>query len=79
MVGLGCAPIYPSIIHETPTNFGAGLSQALIGMQMAFAYVGTNCNAAIIWSTCRKNGNLAVSFLPIDHYAAYDLDGGEAE
>lgn len=41
VVGLGCAPIYPSIIHETPTNFGAGLSQALIGMQMAFAYVGT--------------------------------------
>ena len=41
MVGLGCAPIYPSLIHETPSNFGAGLSQALIGMQMAFAYVGT--------------------------------------
>lgn len=41
MIGLGCAPIYPSLIHETPSNFGAGLSQALIGMQMAFAYVGT--------------------------------------
>ena len=41
MIGLGCAPIYPSIIHETPSNFGAGLSQALIGMQMAFAYMGS--------------------------------------
>lgn len=41
MIGLGCAPVYPSLIHETPSNFGAGLSQALIGMQMAFAYVGT--------------------------------------
>lgn len=41
MVGVGCAPIYPSIIHETPVNFGADLSQALIGMQMAFAYIGT--------------------------------------
>lgn len=41
MIGLGCAPIYPSLIHETPANFGAGLSQALIGMQMAAAYVGT--------------------------------------
>lgn len=41
MVGVGCAPIYPSIIHETPINFGADLSQALIGMQMAFAYIGT--------------------------------------
>ena len=40
MIGLGCAPIYPSIIHSTPSNFGAGVSQAMIGMQMACAYVG---------------------------------------
>lgn len=41
LVGLGCAPIYPCIIHSTPAHFGADKSQALIGMQMAFAYVGT--------------------------------------
>lgn len=41
LIGLGCAPIYPSIIHETPANFGADLSQGVIGIQMAFAYVGT--------------------------------------
>ena len=41
LIGLGCAPIYPSIIHETPANFGADLSQGIIGIQMAFAYVGT--------------------------------------
>ena len=41
LVGCGCAPIYPSIIHETPANFGAGLSQAIIGVQMASAYVGS--------------------------------------
>lgn len=41
MIGLGCAPIYPSIIHSTPSNFGTGVSQAMIGMQMACAYVGT--------------------------------------
>ena len=41
LVGCGCAPIYPSIIHETPQNFGIKLSQAMIGIQMAFAYVGT--------------------------------------
>lgn len=41
MVGCGCAPIYPSIIHETPLNFGRDLSQAMIGIQMAFAYIGT--------------------------------------
>ena len=39
--GLGCAPVYPSIIHATPLNFGAEKSQAIIGVQMASAYVGT--------------------------------------
>lgn len=41
LIGLGCAPVYPCLIHETPENFGATQSQALIGMQMACAYVGT--------------------------------------
>lgn len=41
LVGLGCAPIYPSIIHSTPEHFGADKSQAMIGVQMASAYVGT--------------------------------------
>ncbi|MGN0353990.1 MAG: MFS transporter [Muricoprocola sp.] len=40
MVGVGCAPIYPCTIHSTPAHFGADKSQAIIGMQMAFAYVG---------------------------------------
>lgn len=40
-IGLGCAPIYPSIIHSTPEHFGADNSQAVIGVQMASAYVGT--------------------------------------
>lgn len=41
VIGLGCAPIYPCIIHSTPTHFGADKSQAIIGIQMASAYVGT--------------------------------------
>lgn len=41
MVGMGCAPIYPALLHETPVNFGADKSQAIMGMQMACAYVGT--------------------------------------
>lgn len=41
LVGLGCAPIYPCVIHSTPEHFGADKSQALIGIQMASAYVGT--------------------------------------
>lgn len=40
LVGLGCAPIYPSIIHSTPEHFGADRSQAVIGIQMASAYLG---------------------------------------
>ena len=42
LVGLGCAPIYPCVIHSTPDHFGADKSQAVIGVQMASAYVG-NC------------------------------------
>ena len=41
VVGLGCAPIYPSIIHMTPSLFGEEKSQALIGVQMASAYLGS--------------------------------------
>lgn len=41
IIGLGCAPIYPSIIHATPSNFGPENSQAIIGVQMASAYVGS--------------------------------------
>ena len=41
LIGLGCAPIYPCIIHSTPIHFGPERSQALIGVQMASAYVGT--------------------------------------
>ncbi|WP_071705221.1 MFS transporter [Murdochiella vaginalis] len=41
LMGLGCAPIYPGIIHSTPAHFGEERSQAMIGMQMACAYVGS--------------------------------------
>lgn len=41
IIGLGCAPIYPSVIHSTPANFGAENSQAIVGVQMASAYTGS--------------------------------------
>ncbi len=41
IIGLGCAPVYPCIIHSTPDNFGAENSQGIIGIQMASAYVGS--------------------------------------
>ena len=40
VIGLGCAPVYPSIIHSTPAHFGVERSQAMIGVQMATAYIG---------------------------------------
>ena len=42
IIGLGCAPIYPCVIHSTPIYFGTERSQSIIGVQMASAYVG-NC------------------------------------
>ncbi len=41
LTGLGCAPIYPCIIHSIPGHFGTDKSQAMIGVQMAAAYTGT--------------------------------------
>ena len=41
LIGVGCAPIYPCIIHSTPAHFGEERSQALVGVQMASAYVGS--------------------------------------
>lgn len=41
VIGLGCAPIYPCIIHSTPANFGNENSSAIIGIEMASAYVGS--------------------------------------
>ena len=40
LTGLGCAPIFPSLLHETPDNFGKENSQTIMGMQMATAYTG---------------------------------------
>ena len=61
MIGLGCAPIYPSIIHSTPEHFGADKSQAIIGIQMASAYVGT-CLMPPLFGLIAEN--ISVSLLP---------------
>ena len=41
LLGLGCAPIFPSMLHETPNRFGRKVSQGIMGIQMATAYVGS--------------------------------------
>lgn len=40
IIGLGCAPVYPCIIHMTPELFGREKSQAIMGIQIACAYLG---------------------------------------
>ena len=60
--GIGCAPVYPSIIHSTPNNFGEQNSQAIIGMQMASAYVGTTFMPPLFGVIANRIG---LSFMPI--------------
>lgn len=62
LVGLGCAPVYPSIIHSTPEHFGADKSQAMIGVQMASAYVGT-CLMPPVFGFLANH--ISVSLLPV--------------
>jgi fucose permease len=40
LTGLGCAPVFPCMLHETPDRFGAANAQAIMGFQMAVAYIG---------------------------------------
>ena len=60
-IGLGCAPIYPCIIHSTPAHFGSERSQAMIGVQMASAYVG-NCTVTPFFGFLA--GSVGVWLLP---------------
>ena len=62
LIGLGCAPIYPCIIHATPTHFGKEKSQAIIGVQMAAAYIGTMLMPPLFGILAN---HLSISLLPI--------------
>lgn len=62
LIGLGCAPIYPCMIHSTPTHFGAERSQAILGVQMACAYVGTCLMPPLFGLLANK---ISVALLPI--------------
>ncbi|MBQ8527390.1 MAG: MFS transporter [Lachnospiraceae bacterium] len=65
LFGLGCAPIYPSMLHATPEHFGAENSQALMGVQMGFAYIGLTIMPTIF-------GWIA-DYISIGFYAGYLL------
>ena len=62
LIGLGCAPVYPSIIHSTPERFGAERSQAVIGVLMASAYLG-NCLMPPLFGLIANH--ISISLLPL--------------
>ena len=62
IIGLGCAPVYPCLIHATPEHFGADRSQAVIGIQMACAYVGTSLMPPLFGLIA---GHITVALLPV--------------
>lgn len=66
LIGLGCAPIYPCVIHSTPAHFGADKSQAIIGVQMAFAYIGTMLMPPLFGMIAR---GISVALLPFYLFA----------
>lgn len=56
VIGLGAAPIFPSMLQETPNRFGKYLSQHIIGNQMAFAYMGSAAMPALLGFIIIKSG-----------------------
>ena len=62
LIGLGCAPIYPCIIHATPDHFSTENSQAMIGVQMASAYIG-NCLMPLLFGLIANQ--IHVALLPV--------------
>lgn len=61
LVGLGCAPIYPCMLYETPNRFGREKSQSIMGIQMAFAYMGSTFMPPILGLAASK---ISISILP---------------
>ena len=62
IIGLGCAPVFPSLLHATPDHFGAANSQAIMGVQMACAYIGTSIMPPIFgWIA----GHISMRLLPL--------------
>lgn len=62
IIGLGCAPIFPALLHDTPKNFGAEASQAMVGIQMACAYMGSTLMPPLFGLL---GDNISMSLLPI--------------
>ncbi len=61
LIGLGCAPVYPCLMHATPSHFGIERSQAVIGVQMACAHLGV-CIMPPLFGVIARH--FSVSLLP---------------
>lgn len=62
LIGLGCAPVFPGILHQTPEKFGTGASQSMMGLQMACAYAGSTFAPPLIGLLTEK---IHISLFPI--------------
>ena len=58
LIGLGLAPIYPSMLHETPARFGKEKSQYIMGIQMAVAYTGATLLPPILGTVASRTSLL---------------------
>ena len=56
LYGIGCAPVFPNLIHITPKRFGVAYSQAIIGLQMAAAYIGSTLAPPVVGWIGQKFG-----------------------
>lgn len=50
--GLGCAPVYPSMLQETPVRFGKVYAQDIMGFQMGVAYMGSTFMPPLLGKIC---------------------------
>lgn len=62
LIGLGLAPIFPAMIHETPKRFGQGPSQKIIGYQMGFAYIGSATLPSLLGILYQHS---SIAFMPL--------------
>ena len=65
VLGVGCAPIYPMTIHETPRRFGEENSANLVGLQMACAYTGSTLVPPVLGVVCGWMGMIALPVLQV--------------
>lgn len=65
VAGLGCAPIYPSIVALTPKRFGQRASQGLVSLQMACAYAGSMLVPPIFGPVAGAGGSPLIPFMAL--------------